>query len=248
MVSHLAGTVRIVDPQPQTPRVTASLLRRAESMCRRRLKHEHTGDKRSANPTANARFAVSNRLSGDARLAQTELGPPRAEAFVEPRDLEPEQQALYRAAVQGYLAEFGDRPGRAVDLGWHTHVDAADVDLVGDPGIALELPDGRRELRVLSFGTRARGPALDAVNRRVALVRTAEWAPEQLTIVAADLIDCDVTRDTPDLESERAEAFTWITERSALVKELAADGRARAGSDCAGCPFIAGCEQFRSRV
>ena len=114
--------------------------------------------------------------------------------------------------------------------------------------LALEYKKIPYELRVLSFGTRARGPALDAVNRRVALVRTAEWAPEQLTIVAADLIDCDVTRDTPDLESERAEAFTWITERSALVKELAADGRARAGSDCAGCPFIAGCEQFRSRV
>jgi hypothetical protein len=237
-----------VDPEPQTPRVTASLLRRADVMCRRRLKHEHTGDKRSANPAANARFAVSNRLSGDARLAQTELGPPRVEAFVEPRDLEPEQQALYRAAVQGYLLEFGDRPGRAVDLGWHTHVDDAGVDLIADPGIALELPDGRRELRVLSFGTRARGPALDAVDRRVALVRTAEWAPEQLTIVAADLIDCDVTRDTPELESERAEAIAWITERSALLKELAADGRAKAGSDCAGCPFIAGCPQFRSRV
>ena len=88
----------------------------------------------------------------------------------------------------------------------------------------------------------------DAVDRRVALVRTAEWAPEQLTIVAADLIDCDVTRDTPELESERAEAIAWITERSALLKELAADGRAKAGSDCAGCPFIAGCPQFRSRV
>jgi hypothetical protein len=228
--------------------VTASLLRRAEVMCRRRLQHEHTGDKRSANPAANARFAVSNRLSADARLAQTELGPPRAEAFVEPRDLEPEQRALYRAAVQGYLAEFGDRPGRAVDLGWHTHLADVEVDVVGDPGIALELPDGRRELRVLSFGTRARGSLLDAVNRRVALVRTTEWAPEQLTIVACDLIDCDVTRDTPDLERERAEALAWITERSALVKELAADGRARAGADCASCPFIAGCEQFRSRA
>jgi hypothetical protein len=247
-VSQATGTVRRVDPQPQTPRVTASLLRRAAVMCRRRLKHEHTGDKRSANPAANARFAVSNRLSADARLAQTELGPPRAEAFVDPRDLEPEQQALYRAAVQGYLAEFGDRPGRAVDLGWHTHIEEAGVDLVGDPGIALELPDGRRELRVLSYGTRARGPSLYDVDRRVALVRTSEWAPEQLTIVAVDLIDCAVTRDTPDLERERAEALTWIAERSALVKELAADGRARAGADCAGCPFIAGCPQFRSRA
>jgi hypothetical protein len=222
------------------------MLRRADQMCRRRLKHEHTGDKRSANPAATARFAVANRVSADARLAQTELGPPRPEAFVEPRDLEPEQQALYRAAVRGYLAEFGDRPGRAVDLGWQTHLADADVDLVGDPGIALELPDGRRELRVLSFGARVRNASLlDAVSRRVALVRTAEWAPDQLTIVAADLIDCEVTRDTPNLEEERAEARAWINVRTARVKELAADGRARAGADCAGCPFIAGCEQFR---
>jgi hypothetical protein len=40
--------------------------------------------------------------------------------------------------------------------------------------------------------------------------------------------------------------YEGVTERSALVKDLAADGRARAGSDCAGCPFIAGCPQFRS--
>jgi hypothetical protein len=235
-----------VDPQPQTPRVTPSMLRRADEMCRRRLKHEHTGDKRSANPTTSARFAVSNRLAADARLAHAELALPRAEAFVEPRDLEPEQRALYRAAVQGYLGEFGERPGRAVDLGWQTHLDDVDVDLVGDPGIALDLPDGRRELRVLLLGARSRGASLlDAVNRRIALVRTTDWAPDQLTIIAADLIEQQVQRDTPDLARERAEAIEWINDRVRRVKELAADGRARAGADCAGCPFIAGCEQFR---
>src|SRR6266576_6200755 len=111
-LSHVTGTVRRVDPQPQTPRVTASMLRRADEMCRRRLRREHTGDKRSANASASARFAVSNRVSADARLAHAELGPPSADAFVDPRALEPEQRALYRAAVQGYLGEFGDRPGR----------------------------------------------------------------------------------------------------------------------------------------
>jgi hypothetical protein len=223
------------------------MLRRADDMCRRRLKHEHTGDKRSANAAASARFAVANRLSADARLAHAELGPPRAEAFVEPRELEPEQRALYRAAVKGYLGEFGERPGRAVDLGWQTHLPDADVDLVADPGVALDLPDGRRELRVLSFGARVRGGALlDAVNRRVALVRTAEWAPDQLTIVAADLIEGRIDRVTPDLAGERAEAVAWINERVAIVQELAADGRARAGADCSGCPFIAGCDAFRN--
>ena len=85
---------------------------------------------------------------------------------------------------------------------------------------------------------------LDAVNRRVALVRTAAWAPDQLTIVAVDLIEQQVQRDTPDLARERADAMVWISERAERVKRLAADGRARAGADCAGCPFIAGCPQF----
>ena len=76
-------------------------------------------------------------------------------------------------------------------------------------------------------------------------MRTAEWAPDQLTIVAVDLIERQVQRDTPDLGRERAEAMAWIGERVERVKQLAADGRARAGADCSGCPFIAGCEQFR---
>ena len=29
------------------------------------------------------------------------------------------------------------------------------------------------------------------------------------------------------------------------MKELAADGRTKAGADCSGCPFIAGCDRFR---
>jgi hypothetical protein len=55
-----------------------------------------------------------------------------------------------------------------------------------------------------------------------------------------------VRRETPDLASERAEAASWVSERVAIVKQLAADGRSRAGADCGGCPFIAGCDQFRT--
>jgi hypothetical protein len=235
-----------VDGESEALRVTTAMLKRADDMCRRKLAREHAGGKRLANRSADMRFAVSNRVQEDARLAQAELGAPRPEAFVAPKDLEPEQQALYRAAVRGYLDAFGDRPGRATDLGWQTRLDDAGVDLIGDPGIALELPDGRRELRVLHFGSRHQNaPLLDPVQRRVVLARTAEWAPEQLTIVAADLIDYEVERDTPELARERDEAIAWINERVELVKALAADGRARAGADCSGCPFIAGCDQFR---
>lgn len=239
--------MRHVDGEAEIPRVTPAMLRRADEMCRRRLAREHAGGKRLANRAADARFAVSNRIYEDAQLAHAEPGLPRAEAFVDPKDLEPEQRALYRAAVRGYLDAFGDRPGRAVDLGWNTHLAEVGVDLVDRPGIALDLPDGRRELRVIHLGTRRLGaPLLDSVQRRVALVRTAEWAPDQLTIVAADLLEQELTRDTPELAREREDARAWITERVELVKQLAVDGRTRVGSDCSGCPFIAGCDRFRT--
>jgi hypothetical protein len=239
--------VRSVDGEEEFPRVTPAMLRRANVMCRRRLAREHAGGKRRANQSADARFAVSNRLFEDAQLAHTELGPPRPEAFVDPSDLEPEQRALYHAAVRGYLDAFGDRPGRATDLGWSTHLADVGVDLFDRPGLALDLPDGRRELRVLHLGGRHVGaPLLDPVKRRVALVRTEAWAPEQMTIVAADVIEQELDRETPDLERERADARAWIIERVELVKELAADGRTQVGSDCSGCPFIAGCDRFRA--
>ena len=97
-LSQVADTVPRVNGEPEAPRVTTAMLKRADDMCRRRLAREYAGGKRNANKSADMRFAVSNRLSGDARLAQTELGPPRPEAFVEPTDLEPEQRELYRAA------------------------------------------------------------------------------------------------------------------------------------------------------
>ena len=234
-----------MDGDIEFPRVTPAMLRRADAMCRRRLAREHAGGKRLANRGADARFAVSNRIFEDAVLAHAEIGPPRPEAFVDPKDLEPEQRALYNAAARGYVEAFGDRPGRANDLGWNTHLADLGVDLVDRPGIALDLPDGRRELRVLHLGTRHLGaPLLDPVQRRVALVRTEEWAPDQLTIVAADLIEQELTRDTPDLARERAEAHEWIAARVEVVKQLAADGRTQVGADCSGCPFIAGCDRF----
>ena len=156
-------------------------------------------------PTRGSRSRTGS--SEDARLAQAELGPPRPEAFVDPTDLEPEQRALYRAAARGYLETFGDRPGRAADLGWRTHLDELGVDLIADVGLAIELPDGGRELRVLQLGTRhASAPLLDDAQLRFALVRTEEWAPDQLTIVAADVIEQQSESHAPDLAAARADA------------------------------------------
>jgi hypothetical protein len=230
----------------EAPRVTPSMLRRAETMCRRRLAKEHGGAKRRANKTADARFAVSNRLIEDAKLAHSDVDHLETTAFVEPRELEPEQIHLYRAAVQGYRAVFGDRPGRRVDLGWRTPLPELGVDLTGDPGLALERPDGSCELRVLKLGGRRVGASLlDPIELRCALVRTEMWAPDALHIVVADLLEHEVVEHTPDLAVERAEAHAWIADRVRLVQENAALGQAKSGSDCAWCPFIAGCEAFK---
>jgi hypothetical protein len=226
----------------ERPRVTPAMLRRADDLCRRRLAREHAGGKQHANRTADARFAVANRLVADARLAHVDAEAIRKEAFVEPHELPPEQRALYRAGVRGYLAEFGEQPGRAVDLGWRTTLADLGVDLMGDVGLALERPDGRHEVRVLKLGGRRSGaPLLDPVELRCVLARTEEWAPDHLVIVASDLIEQESVTHVPDLALERASAAEWLAERVALIATFAADGRPRAGADCNGCAFVAGC-------
>jgi hypothetical protein len=225
----------------EVPHITPAHLRRADEMCRRRLAREVKGGKRLANNTANMRFAVSNRVEADARLAQAESGLPRVEAFVEPRELEPEQQALYRAATRGYLAAFGATEARMTTLEFRTALPELGVELSSSPGLAAELPDGGRELRKILVGVRRE--LLDDVDVHIAVVRTEEWAPVQLEIVAVDVIEQRRVAREPDLDAAREEAHAWIGERVVRILYLASDPRPRAGRDCLGCPFIAGCSK-----
>jgi hypothetical protein len=221
----------------ELPRVTPALLRRADTMCRRRLAREHAGGKQYANRSGDARFAVSSRLVGDARLAHAEPGPPRVEAFVDPSELEPEQRQLYRAAVRGYLAVFGKQPGQAVDLGWRTSLPELGVDLVSNVGLAFEPLDGPPELRVVRVG----GRPMDEVDLHVALVRTEEWAPDELRVLSVDVIQMDQREHELDVALARKAAHEWLTDRVAVLRRNAEHGAPRAGADCNGCPFIAGC-------
>lgn len=227
----------------ELPHISPRHLRSADDMCRRRLSREIHSGKRNVNKTGDMRFAVSNRVEADARLAQAVCGPPAREAFVEPKELEPEQRSLYRAAARGYLDEFGRSDAVVVDLGFRTHMPALGVELSSNLGIAAEHADGGRELRKVLVGARREAPLLDPVEVRVALVRTEEWAPVQLDIVAVDVIEQRRTTHTPDLDMDRADAHDWIATRVARVLDLAADGRAKAGRDCQGCAFIAGCAE-----
>ena len=227
--------------QDDLPRISPRHVRLADELCRRRLAREVHSGKRNGNRTGDMRFAVSNRIEADARLAQAEPGAPRPEAFVEPNELEPEQQALYRAAARGYLDAFGARSATVVDLGFRTALPELGVELSSNLGIAAELDDGGRELRKVLVGSRRDSLLLDPIDVRIALVRTEEWAPVQLDIVAVDVIDQRRVHHEPDIDTERAEAHAWISERVERVLELASDPRPRAGRDCQGCAFISGC-------
>jgi hypothetical protein len=229
----------------ELPRISPRHLRLADELCRRRLAREVHGGKRSANKTGDMRFAVSNRIEADARLAQAEAGRPRPEAFVEPLELEPEQQALYRAAARGYLDAFGADAARVVDLGFRTALPELGVELSSNLGIAAELDDGGRELRKILVGARRDSHLIDEIDVRIALVRTEEWAPVQLDIVAVDVIEQRRARHSPDIEADRAEAHAWIADRVTRVLELAADARPSAGRDCQGCAFISGCTKHK---
>jgi hypothetical protein len=229
-----------VEEAEAVTRVTPAHLRRGDDMCRRRLAHELRGGKKKANKVADMRFAVSNRIEADARLAQSEPGPVRAEAFVDPTDLEPEQVALYQAARRGYLEHFGGVSGTSVELAWGRTLTDLDAELVANPGVGFVHTDGTHETRRIRVGS---GSPLDAVDVAAIVLITEEWAPAELTIRWVDVLTLDEQRLELDVARERADALEYVATRVERLRELAGDGRARAGRDCLGCPFIAGCPE-----
>ena len=190
------------------------------------------------------RFAVSNRIEADARLAQAEPGAPRPEAFVEPAELEPEQRALYRAATRGYLDAFGERPGaRSPTSGGARALPELGVELSSNLGLAAELADGGRELRKVARRRAGAGaPLLDPVDVRVALVRTEEWAPGAARRSSPSTSSSSAARHTPDLDADRAEAHA-VDRRTGRARASSSPPTAAPapGADCQGCAFISGC-------
>lgn len=230
--------MRRVDGDNELRRVTPALLRQAERMCPRRLKHEfESGSK--LNRSSDARFEVSNRLTEDARLAHAELREPRPEAFVDPADTEPEQQAVYRAGARGYLRLFGDAIVVAHDIGRSTDEPELRVRLSGTPGLAVKDANGRAELRVVRIG--AANTRLDDVDRAFALLRTCGWAGDTLDIVVADVLTLDSTTYNVRVDTELASARGWLTDRVAIIEARVDRNRPRAGADCRGCTCIPGC-------
>jgi hypothetical protein len=230
----------------ELPRVTLTHLRRADTMCRRRLEREHMGAK--GNRSASARFAVSNRLTEDARVAHTELRSARLADFPTPIDLVSEQQRVYRAAAAGYVVLFADRPARAVTVDpWESVLDDVGMRLVASLGLALERADGSPELRILRIGVAGNRPMIDDADRRAIVVRSAPWVGDRrLALVVTDLLAGAIVEDTLDVDGALAEARSWIDARLAVVRERVADPVPKAGDDCSGCAFVSGCKAHLS--
>ena len=228
-------------PDEELPRVTLAHLRRADTMCRRRLERDLAGLRGHRGPSA--RYAVSNRLVEDARVAHTELRSARPGDFPTPGDLVPEQQRVYRAAAAGYVALFADRPVRAVTVDpWESELDGLGMRLVASLGLALERADESPELRFLRVGVAGNRPMIDDAERRAIVVRSAEWVGgRELRLVVVDLLAGEIVEETIAVAHALTDARAWVDTRVAIVRERVADPIAKAGADCRGCPFVPGC-------
>jgi hypothetical protein len=236
----------MVPTQPdaeELPRVTVSLLRRADRMCPRRLAHEHASS-RKPSPLGDAAFEVSSRLVEDAILwhqAGVDIADVNV-AFPDPHELAPEQQALYRALARGYHTTFRHTEGDVDDLGWSTDIPELSVRLVGRVGIALNLPNGDHELRVVRVAHR--DLLLDDIDIRFTLLRAQAWAPDGFRIIALDPLDLQSVEYEIDTAGRLDESLAWLAERVEHITARADRTRAVAGADCRDCSCIPGCPQI----
>jgi hypothetical protein len=256
-MKHEAG-----DGVDELPKITAAHLRRATTLCARRLAHER--DDRRSMRLGTGRFRVSNRLLEDARLTHVDLSPPDIGHFRAGEPLTAEEQRLYETAARWYVALYQDRPVRSVDLGvedtrrhaagddeprdddgpdvWSTRVPSLGVRLVGRCGLTVEDDAGTRELRVLRLGRGVPpGELLDDVDVRFAVLRLADWAPAGLLVSVADLVHGARRDEWMDVGGVRPLLEAWLEERAALLAERAADPAPTPGLDCGSCRFIPGC-------
>jgi hypothetical protein len=251
------------DDADELPKITAAHLRRATTLCARRLAHER--DDRRSMRLGTGRFRVSNRLLEDARLTHVDLSVPDPAHFHAGEPLTAEEQRLYETAARWYVALYQDRPVRSVDLGvddaprtagddgdatrddgaldmWSTRVPSLGVRLVGRCGLTVEDDTGTREVRVLRLGRGVPpGELLDDVDVRFAVLRLAGWASAGLLVSVADLVHGARRDECVDVGDVRGPLEAWLEERARLLAERAADAAPTPGLDCGSCRFIPGC-------
>jgi hypothetical protein len=237
----------------ELPKITAAHLRRASTMCARRLAYEHA-DRRSMRRSS-ARFRVQNQLFEDARLTHVDMRVPDPAHFRPGDDLTNEEARLYETAARWYVALYQDRPARTVDLGagdspdgiddWATRVADIGVRLVGRCGLAVEHDDGRRGVRLLRIGRGVpNGDVLDDADVRFAVLRLAGWEPSGLEVSIADVLHGARREEVVDAAGISA-VREWLADRVAVVRTRIRHGDVTPGIDCASCAFVPGCPAHR---
>jgi hypothetical protein len=235
------------DEHEDLPRVTAGLLRAADTMCARRLHKEHQGTR--GNRRADIRFKVANQLLDDARLSHVDPAPPAPGLFHPATDLLPEQQRVYELAAAWYVQLFAADAVQSVEVEFETPVESLGIRLVGPAGLPVEHPSGQPELRILRLG---QGPVptepLSVPDIRFAILRLEEWLTgRHLRLVVADLIRGELVEQRVVVDDVVPELGGWLDERLATIRARTAEPRAVAGLECGWCPFIAGCGAHAAR-
>ena len=235
------------------PKVTPYLLRRADSMCARRLAREYEGGDRSHDPVHRSR--MRDAFLAAARDAHAELRVPVATDFVDlttadlaghGAGLEPEERAVLNQAAHWYVQVFGDRAARWEDLG----LDSPTVSprrrlrIGGWIDLPVVTADGGFELRQLDLwgGRVPFDDPLDLEAVRVAVLRLARWVgDEPLRVVWVDLVHGLVRERIVDGDADRSTLAEWFDERVTIVRERTAEPEATMGADCGTCNFVAAC-------
>ena len=228
------------------PKVTPYLLRRAASMCPRRLAQEFEGRSGSGDPVNRARLREA--FLNAVRTAHAALGPLDPAAFRTPAPLEPEEQAVFEHAVGWYEQLFG---ARAVETYLHgcdspTKSPRRGVRIGGWIDLTVVGADGMKELRQLELwgGQAPDDDPLEVESVLLAVLRLVRWAGDEPLLVSwSDLVRGLRYERIVHLKSELPELVNRFESELHGLTRRVADPAAAAGRDCGDCKHVWHCPE-----
>ena len=230
------------------PKVTPYLLRRADTMCARRLAEEVDGGTRSDDPVNRARLREV--FLEAVRNIHTEMRAPVISDFSGiGHALEPEEQLVLAQAARWYVQLFGTRPVMLHEHGLDQPTESPRRGLRIGGWIDLTVVDaaGVKELRQFDLWC-GRTPAepTDPESVRLAVLRLSRWVGDDpLRVIWTDLVrgnQREAVVDARDIDTLR----TWFDERVEVARRSIARPDAVNGPDCGQCNFVAGCPEHGS--
>lgn len=176
------------------------------------------------------------------------LREPEPDMLVPPKQLEPEEQAVFRASAGGYVELFAGIPVRSIDHGCHepTLSRRRGLAIGGAVDLLVERADGGIELRQLELWRRPIRPdPLDATEIRLAVLRLLRplerLGAGAVQVTHADLLTRLMTTRTVDLAAERESLVAWFEGRVARLREVIEHAQPSPGSVCGTCDWVHRC-------